>query len=328
VLAVNDLVVSYVGSERPALDGVSLRVEPRQTLAVVGRSGSGKSTLLRVIAGLVTPDQGDVLLDGESIRDRPPQARRVALVFQDDALFTNMTVRKNLHFVLRERRDAALRIEELAVALHFEPYLDRWPRELSGGERQRVALARALLSDPQVLLLDEPLAHLDPELRVLIRDEVVGLRSRFTGPIVYVTHDHTEAMSVGDDLAVLMDGVIEDQGSPQRVYDSPRTARAARFLGERSMNLIDGTLLSPPDEALLGIRPEHVRITSNGRVRGQVIRCEPTGADVYVHVSTSAGEILVRVASKDVSAFETEVGLEFPYPHVQRFDRVTGVALA
>ena len=161
--------------------------------------------------------------------------------------------------------------------------LDRRPRELSGGERQRASMARALLSDPLALLMDEPLAHLDPALRRTVRDEVVGLRERFPGPIVYVTHDHAEAMSVGDQLAVLIDGRIEDAGDPAGVYDSPRTIGVARFLGDRPMNVLDG-------DPLLGIRPEHVRVVADAELRGHVTRREPTGADAYVVVETPRGD--------------------------------------
>ncbi len=191
----------------------------------------------------------------------PRAARRIALVFQDDALFTHMSVRENLRFALRRRSVTSEKeIVETAAALHVAAHLDRRPRHLSGGERQRASIARALLSGPRALLLDEPLAHLDPSLRRSVRDEVVGVRQWFSGPILYVTHDHVEAMSVGHALAVLIDGRIEDIGQPQRVYDSPRTVAVARFLGERPMNLFeDGGLI-------LGIRSERVRLAPDGAI--------------------------------------------------------------
>jgi ABC-type sugar transport system ATPase subunit len=320
-LVVDSLVVYYAGHCVPALDRVSIDVAQGSTLAVVGPSGAGKSTLLRVIAGLLLAQEGDVRLDGESVTRLPPQKRRIALVFQDDALFGNMTVRQNLRFA--QRRDAGdAAVSETALALHVHKHLDRRPRQLSGGERQRASIARALLSDPLALLLDEPLAHLDPSLRRSVRDEVIGVRQRFAGPILYVTHDHVEAMSVGDLLAVLIEGRIEDVGEPQRVYDSPRTVAVARFLGERPMNLFsDG-------DAIVGIRPERVELTSDGGLRGRIVRRETTGADAYLEVETARGAIVVRVgASRELRSGEL-VGLELPARFVRRFDADSGMAIA
>jgi ABC-type sugar transport system ATPase subunit len=322
VLAVSELVFRYPGVERPALDRVSVEVGNRTTLAVVGPSGAGKTTLLRVIVGLLRARAGDVCLDGESLLQRSPQQRRIALVAQDDALFANMSVRENLRFALRSSDESSARIAATAAALHVGTHLDRRPRQLSGGERQRASIARALLSDPAALLLDEPLAHLDPSLRRSVRDEVIGVRERFAGPILYVTHDHVEAMSVGDRLAVLVEGRIEDVGEPQRVYDSPRTVTVARFLGERPMNLFEHRGYT------MGIRPERVRIGAGGELEGRVRRREPTGADVYLDVETERGVLAVRVTSSDAVRAGDRVALELPAEAMRRFDRTTGIAVA
>lgn len=322
-LSTHGLVACYPGQRRRALDGISLDVASGTTLAIVGPSGAGKTTLLRVVAGLLPPHSGDVRLDGASIAALPPQERRAAIVFQDDALFANMTVRENLRFALR--RDGAsgdARVAELAAALHVAQRLERRPRQLSGGERQRASIARALLSDPSVLLLDEPLAHLDPSLRRSVRDEIVGVRQRFAGPVLYVTHDHVDAMSVGDLLAVLIDGRIEDVGEPQRVYDAPRTIAVARFLGERPMSFFDG------EGALLGIRPERVRLCAQGAFPGRVTRRETTGADVYLEVETHRGKIVARAPASDRTQAGELVTLDLPVQWLRRFDSATGAALA
>ena len=323
MLSITDLVFRYPGHAERALDGVSLHVEHGTTLAVVGPSGAGKTTLLRIVAGLLRAQSGDVLLDDESISARPPQERRIALVAQDDALFANMSVRDNLRFALRRRgANSDARIRETAVALHVSDRLARRPRQLSGGERQRASIARALLSDPVALLLDEPLAHLDPSLRRSVRDEVIGVRQRFAGPILYVTHDHVEAMSVGDLLAVLVDGRIEDVGEPQRVYDFPRTLTVARFLGERPMNLFDD------GATVLGIRPESVRVASGGALRGRIVRRESTGADAYLEVETERGSLAVRVGASTGERAGDLIALELPSEALRRFDSATGGAIA
>lgn len=314
--------MAYPGRSKRALDGLSLRVEAGRTLAIVGPSGAGKSTLLRVVAGLLAPQSGSVRLGERSLLELTPQRRHVAIVFQDDALFARMSVRKNLRFALRTPQDGDARVAAAAAALHVESLLDRAPGALSGGERQRVAVARALLSDPHALLLDEPLAHLDPSLRGRVRDEVLGVRARFDGPILYVTHDHAEAMSVGDELAVLIEGRIEDTGDPQRVFDRPRTVAVARALGERAMNLL------ATNDAVVGIRPEHVRIASDGNVTGNVVRRESTGPDVYVRVATNLGEVSVRLAEGSEARVGDRLTLQFPPQFVRRFDPATGVAIA
>ncbi len=321
-LSTEALVVHYAGRSAPALDRVSIDVPDRTTLAVVGPSGAGKTTLLRTIAGLLPTNSGDVRLGGESVAALPPQERRIALVFQDDALFTNMTVRENLRFAVRRRDADNDAVAATALALHVGEHLDRRPRQLSGGERQRASIARALLSDPRALLLDEPLAHLDPSLRKSVRDEVIGVRQRFPGPILYVTHDHVEAMSIGDSLAVLVEGRIEDVGEPQRVYDSPRTMAVARFLGERPMNFWRD------DGVIIGIRPECVRLVSEGGWPGRILRRETTGADAYLDVETERGNLVVRVPATNGARPGDLVALEFAQQFVRRFDLVSGIAIA
>ncbi|MEO9169708.1 MAG: ABC transporter ATP-binding protein [Candidatus Baltobacteraceae bacterium] len=321
-LRVSHLSHHYPSAPGAALCDVSFEVCQGRTLAVVGPSGAGKSTLLRTVAGLTRPDAGQIFLGSRRIEDLRPQERRIALVFQTDALFSHMSVRANLNFALRDRKQGR-RVEELARLLDIAQHLDRMPATLSGGERQRVSIVRSLLSDPAVLLLDEPLAHLDPELRALVRNELIGVREQFRGPIVYVTHDHSEALAIADELLVLIAGVVEDTGAPQRVYDAPRTVRTAAFLGERPMNLLKGLTSG----AITGIRPEHVRIDASGKIVGSVVRREPTGADAYLYVRTEAGTIAVRTRAEDEFRAGEVVGLTFDERHVRRFDPTSGVSI-
>ncbi|HEV3091094.1 MAG TPA: ABC transporter ATP-binding protein [Candidatus Cybelea sp.] len=325
-LSVHDLVACYPGQARRALGGVTFEAPAGATLAIVGPSGAGKTTLLRIVAGLVRAQHGDVRLDGISLARLPPQERRAALVFQDDALLPAMTVRENLRFATSRaslrpvERDA--RIDAATAALHVPARaLERHPGRLSGGERQRVAIARALLSDPRVLLLDEPLAHLDPSLRRSVRNEIAGVHQRFAGPVLYVTHDHEDALSVGDRLAVLIAGRVEDFGEPQRVYDSPGNLTVARFLGARPMNLFEHNGM------VVGIRPERVRV-AEGSLSGRIARRETTGADVFFDVETERGCIVARTPAGSDLRPGDEIALELPERWMRRFDRATGEARA
>ena len=319
------IVVRFHGQNVPAVDGVTVDVDTGKTLAIVGPSGAGKTTLLRALAGLVPVTSGTVAVGDRDVSELPPQKRRIALAFSDDALVPTMSVRANLALVRRPGSGAGTDdIERAARAVHVAQHLDRRPRDLSSGERQRAALARALLSEPDVLLLDEPLAHVDPSLRRQLRDELLGLRERFAGPILYVTHDHVEAMNVADELAVLIDGRVADRGSAQRVFDSPRTAAVARFLGEPAMNVFC------LESGTLGVRPEHVRVTAeqDAPLIGEISRCERSGADALIFVTTQAGEIVARVACEQAMPQGTRVGLTYDAAHVRHFDSGSGEALA
>lgn len=308
------------------LRGVSFTVADGETLVILGPSGAGKTSLLRVIAGLEPADAGSLQLDGRDLLGVAPQRRRVAVVFQDDALFPHMTVYENLAFALRMKRTRAreidVRVREVAGALEIATHLRHRPARLSGGERQRAALARAVLSDPRVLLLDEPLAHLDPQLRVHVRRQFVNFRRTFSGAAIHVTHDHAEALSMGTRLAIMIEGRIVQIGDPSHVYDYPANTEVARFFGSPPMNLLDGEM------QITGIRPEHVRIDASAKLRGRVLSRESTGADVFVQVQTPRGELLARVAgSNPVPDAGDEVGIAFEERFVRRFDRTTGVLL-
>lgn len=309
------------------LRGVSLSVRDGETLVVLGPSGAGKTTLLRVIAGLEHTDSGTLLLDGRNLLRVPTQQRRVAVVFQDDALFPHMTVYENLAFALRMRRanvhEIDARVRSVANTLEIAAHLKHRPARLSGGERQRAALARAVLSDPRVLLLDEPLAHLDPQLRAHVRRQFIQFRREFSGAAIHVTHDHVEALSMGQRLAIMIEGRIVQTGEPEEVYHSPANVAVARFLGSPPMNLLEG------DMEITGIRPEHVRIDPAAQLRGRVLACESSGADFFVQVLTTRGEVIARIAASQViPPTGAEIGIAFDERFIRRFDRTTGVLLS
>ena len=285
-----------------ALDDLCLTIEDGETVSIVGPSGSGKSTLLRVIAGLEQPDAGRVLYDGRDMADVPPKDRGIGMVFQSYALYPHMESRMNLgfFFVLHKRKKEIperVRVTAEIMGLGFEQLLDRKPKELSGGQQQRVAIARCISRDPSLFLLDEPLSNLDAKLRVRTRVEIRRLLRRFAITTLYVTHDQTEAIALGDRIAVMNRGRVEQIAPFRELYDRPVNAFVATFLGAPPMNLLEGTV-EPADgavrvgpfslpglgrrspgsnrELLVGIRPEHVSVSpSPGDLSLQVEVVEP-----------------------------------------------------
>ena len=231
-----------------ALEDLDLRVEEGEMMVLVGPSGCGKSTALRLLAGLDPVTRGEVLIDGKPMNERPPQHRDIAMVFQNYALYPHMTVRGNLEFPLRmmklSRIERTKRVEETADLLGLSQLLQRRPRELSGGQRQRVAMGRALVRQPKVFLMDEPLSNLDAKLRIQIRAEIAGLQKRLGITTLYVTHDQVEAMTLGDRIAVLNAGRLQQLGRPQELYDQPANAFVANFLGNPGMNIFSARLNS------------------------------------------------------------------------------------
>ena len=295
-------------------------------LVVVGPSGSGKTTLLRCVAGLEEPDAGRISVGGRDVTSAAPGDRDVAMVFQDYALYPHLSVRDNIAFGLRARRTDATEIEtkvqEAARTLSVEHALDRSPNALSGGERQRVALARALVRKPAVFLLDEPLSNLDAELRAQTRLEIRELQRRLRVTTLYVTHDQVEAMTMGDIVAVLRAGRVEQIGSPVDIYESPANAFVARFLGSPPMNVVPAVTLNLAlEDGYIGIRPERIELVegTSGRLNGTVSAIEHIGADAVVHVSVSEERLLVRCDARSAPSTGAHVGLMFADTDLHRF---------
>jgi multiple sugar transport system ATP-binding protein len=246
----------FTGAEQGAVDGVDLATQEGEFLVLLGPSGSGKSTLLRMIAGLEVPTSGEVLIGGRVVNDLSPRERRIAMVFQNYALYPHLSVYDNIAFPLRAQRvpkdRRRAKVEWAAGLLGLSPLFKRKPRELSGGERQRVALARAIVREPAVFLLDEPLSNLDAKLRASAREELEEFHRRIGTTTIYVTHDQVEAMAMGDRIVVLNRGIVRQIGTPREVYDTPADTFVATFLGSPPMNLLeDGGLV-------VGFRPEHL----------------------------------------------------------------------
>jgi multiple sugar transport system ATP-binding protein len=319
-----DTIRKEFGDDIVAVDDVSLTIEDGELVVLVGPSGSGKSTTLRMIAGLEAPTSGDVLIDGIRVNDVQPQNRDIAMVFQSFALYPHRTVRGNISFPLEARdvpdAEAAERVEEAAAMLDITELLDRKPANLSGGQQQRVALGRALVRDPQAFLMDEPLANLDAKLRKEMRTEVVRLQQNLDVTMVHVTHNQEEAMTMGDRVAVMNEGKIQQLASPKEVYRRPANRFVAEFIGSPSMNLLTGSLASGtfhadagdvsiriPDELAdaatadpltLGIRPESVRIVDTPddyTFEAVVDVVELMGNVQIVHIDLGGAEFLAEV---------------------------------
>ena len=276
----------YPGADRPALDGLDLTIGDGEFLVLVGPSGCGKSTSLRMLAGLETVDDGVIRIGARDVTGADPKDRDVAMVFQNFALYPHMTVAQNMGFALKvagvSKADIRDRVLDAAHLLHLEACLDRRPKDLSGGERQRAAMGRAIVRRPQVFLMDEPLSNLDAKLRVQTRTQIASLQRQLATTTVYVTHDQVEAMTMGDRVAVLRDGVLQQCAAPRELYRDPTNVFVAGFMGSPAMNLftlpvlnqtvslgdwiipIPREIADTAAEVVVGIRPEHFDIDGLG----------------------------------------------------------------
>jgi multiple sugar transport system ATP-binding protein len=258
-------VSKVYGDGTRAVDSLDLTIGEGEFMVFVGPSGCGKTTALRMVAGLEQISGGDILIGDRRVNDVSPKDRDVAMVFQNYALYPHMTVAENLGFGLKLRGGSAAeinrRVREAAVALDLEDYLERKPRALSGGQQQRVALGRAIVREPAAFLMDEPLSNLDAALRVQTRAEILKLQKRLGTTTIYVTHDQVEAMTMGDRIAVMRKGVLQQIGTPEELYTRPANVFVATFIGSPSMNVLPAPVIGVGgDEHLAGFRPEHARL--------------------------------------------------------------------
>jgi multiple sugar transport system ATP-binding protein len=349
----------YPGSTKPAVDSFDLEIADGEFLVLVGPSGCGKSTSLRMLAGLEEVNQGSIMIGDRDVTNLAPKDRDIAMVFQSYALYPHMTVRQNMGFALQiagmDKKEIEQRVSEAARILDLEPYLDRKPKALSGGQRQRVAMGRAIVRKPQVFLMDEPLSNLDAKLRVQTRTQIAKLQRDLGVTTVYVTHDQTEAMTMGDRIAVLKDGILMQVGTPQQLYDTPQNSFVAGFIGSPAMNLFqtpvaDGHVLLggrriplPPtvagelarrggDQIVLGMRPEDLRLTDDeDSWPVEVLIVEGLGADAYVYgeltLPDKTVEVVIRTDGRQHPTRGSTLNVKAIPHHVHYFDTVTGTRI-
>jgi multiple sugar transport system ATP-binding protein len=310
----------YAQAETLAVDSLNLDIQDGEFVVLVGPSGSGKSTALRMLAGLEDIDEGSIEIGGKDMTGVPSKDRDIAMVFQNYALYPNKTVAENMGFALKLRGVSAgerrKKVEEAAKVLDLTEYLDRKPAKLSGGQRQRVAMGRAIVREPQVFCMDEPLSNLDAKLRVQTRTQIAALQRRLGTTTVYVTHDQVEAMTMGDRVAVLKGGKLQQFASPSELYDKPNNAFVAGFIGSPAMNLVTAPITSDGvrigestlelerdeislladaglKEVTIGVRPEQLELSESGGVEVIVDLVEDLGSEAYLYTHAGAGIQLV-----------------------------------
>ncbi|SNR36274.1 carbohydrate ABC transporter ATP-binding protein, CUT1 family [Haloechinothrix alba] len=352
----------YPGSERPAVDGLEISIEDGEFLVLVGPSGCGKSTSLRMLAGLEDVDEGAIRIGDRDVTTLAPGRRDVAMVFQSYALYPHMNVAENMAFALEmakmPKQERRRRVREAARILDLEPFLDRKPKSLSGGQRQRVAMGRAIVREPQAFLMDEPLSNLDAKLRVSTRSQIAALQKRLGVTTVYVTHDQVEAMTMGDRVAVLNEGVLQQCDSPRALYQRPANAFVAGFIGSPAMNIREFAVHDGHarigdrdvevsdelraaladeglDRVLLGFRPESVDLVGPSEgFTASVQLVEELGADAYLYCSIAgtdhAGDpdIVTRIDPARPPRVGETVHLRVRAGHEHAFSPVTGERLS
>lgn len=336
----------FPGTEVPAVNSLDLSIEDGEFLVMVGPSGCGKSTSLRLLAGLEQLDSGKILIDDVDVTFAAPKDRDIAMVFQNYALYPHMSVGENMAFSLKlagvSKSDITIRVAQAAALLDLEPFLDRKPKALSGGQRQRVAMGRAIVREPKVFLMDEPLSNLDAKLRVQTRTQIAQLQRRLDVTTVYVTHDQVEAMTMGDRVAVMKDGVLQQCDSPRNLYRRPANKFVAGFMGSPAMNLIEApltdqgvkfnnqvallsreSLSSVHDRTVtLGVRPEHLILGDVGEPM-EIDLVEELGAEAYVFgratINGSEQSLSARIDWRNPPQKGSVVKVQIDTDHVHAF---------
>ena len=346
-----------------AVHSFDLEIADKEFIVLVGPSGCGKSTTLRMIAGLEDISAGDLLIDDVRVNDVAPKDRDIAMVFQSYALYPHMSVYDNMAFALKLRKmdkaEIDRRVREAAEILDITQYLERKPKALSGGQRQRVAIGRAIVREPKVFLLDAPQSNLDAKLRNQMRAEIIKLRQRIDTTFVYVTHDQTEAMTLGDRIVIMKDGWIQQIGTPQEVFDHPNNVFVAGFIGMPQMNMFEGKLKKTTNggyvvevggakipvgaeiaaglakkghvgtDVLVGIRPEHILLKAEGEdvIHGKVDVSEMMGSEIHLHVAAAGKDVVVRVPTVDLDsknrggfAYGSDFNFTFRADQIHLFD--------
>ena len=350
-----------------AVQEFNLEIADKEFIVLVGPSGCGKSTTLRMVAGLEEITEGELWIDNKMVNDVAPKDRDIAMVFQNYALYPHMTVYDNMAFALKLRKtpkgEIDKKVKQAAEILEITEYLGRKPKALSGGQRQRVAIGRAIVRDPKVFLMDEPLSNLDAKLRNQMRAEIIKLRKRINTTFIYVTHDQTEAMTLGDRIVIMKDGFIQQIGTPQEVFNHPYNLFVAGFIGAPQMNFFDAKLLKkdnkyfvdlygyevelseekqaalaannvPAQEIVLGVRPEHITVEGDKGVEAEIDVHELMGSSVHLHLNTHGKDIIAVVSTMDMTEAEvaalksgTMVKFDFGGHNCHVFNKETGINL-
>ena len=321
--------VKKIYDKKVVIDGIDLEIKDKEFVVLVGASGCGKSTILRMIAGLEEITDGEIFIGDKKVNDIHPKDRDIAFVFQSYALYPHMTVRENIAFGLKMRKvDKATieqKVQEAAEILDLTEYLDRKPKQLSGGQRQRVALGRAIVRNPKVFLMDEPLSNLDAKLRVQMRSEIKKLHKKLQTTFIYVTHDQTEALTMGDRIVVLDKGVIQQADTPEEIYNNPANTFVGGFIGSPQMNFIDGKDLGLNENILYGIRPEKMICDGNIKKTVDVEITELLGSEKIAYFSIGNKKCSAKLPA-DFN-FDKTLELSIHEEDLYKFDKNTNVRL-